>query len=700
PSNELRRLFNETKQAIDYISRCTSINQAELQSILLTADEEELILTVNSTDPIGLIKAVTLLRDLQARFLRKFVLSAFDLTRYMTKTPKRIQYAKHKELELYNSMMSMANLKQDEMRAMIQDAIHEIRNRVLERNIMTNDIEQFVLSQLNSAIADKLVGSVDSLRSSYVGTLERCLASLEHNFQMNNEPASASLALSQILTAAYRVEVSVKDSTSVLRLFWEKIKQLVLGSLTWTTATMGYGHTTTTTTGVGHGHNNNNTSSNSNNSRQQQQQAGSQSTPPSSASNSQSSDRHQHSNSTNASQQSYNNNYSCNHHNHSSSGNNVDNEQWQRRQQALHIIDNISESKLAKSICQQFRERLRSSHEQFILSIKELEAQHAGRLQHTEELRSMVRKMHAPPMAKYFLESTSLIDLLLHGMPCLEKEIGRGQYGVVYGCDSWAGFSPCAVKSVVPPDDKHWYDLGMEYYFAKSIPKHDRVVRIHGSVIDHSYGAGTTPAVLLIMERLSRDLYSAIKCGLDWLSRLQVAIDVVQGLRFLHGQALCHRDIKASIHSRIPFMTLKNVLLDSNNRAKITDLGFCKPEAMMSGSIVGTPIHMSPELFSGCYDNSVDVYAFGILFWYICAGHVRLPHIFEQCQTRDQLWNCVRRGVRPERLPQFDNECWTLMVQCWDGDRFKRPHPGDVELRLRTIYNRYAGPQANNNKQQ
>lgn len=71
---------------------------------------------------------------------------------------------------------------------------------------------------------------------------------------------------------------------------------------------------------------------------------------------------------------------------------------------------------------------------------------------------------------------------------------------------------------------------------------------------------------------------------------------------------------------------------------------------MMSGSIVGTPVHMAPELLSGHYDSSVDVYAFGILFWYICAGHVKLPYIFEQFQNKEQLWSSVKKGINLKKI--------------------------------------------------
>ena len=55
--------------------------------------------------------------------------------------------------------------------------------------------------------------------------------------------------------------------------------------------------------------------------------------------------------------------------------------------------------------------------------------------------------------------------------------------------------------------------------FYRNIPEHDRVVALRGSVIDYSYGGGTTPAVLLVMDRAQRDLYTAIKQHLDWVGR-------------------------------------------------------------------------------------------------------------------------------------------------------------------------------------
>ena len=35
----------------------------------------------------------------------------------------------------------------------------------------------------------------------------------------------------------------------------------------------------------------------------------------------------------------------------------------------------------------------------------------------------------------------------------------------------------------------------------RMVPSHDRIVNLIGSVIDHSYGGGASPAVLLVMER-------------------------------------------------------------------------------------------------------------------------------------------------------------------------------------------------------
>ncbi|KAG8589366.1 hypothetical protein GDO81_006374 [Engystomops pustulosus] len=548
-----------------------------------------------------LVDAAMVLNMVHSRCLDLFINKAFDMRRDLQITPKRLEYTRQKESELYESLMMISDRKQEELKDMIVETLNSMREQLLEDaanmefkgiSIPQNgepigvqevkscifQIKELIISRLNQAVVNKLISSVDYLRESFVGTLERCLRSLERSQQECSSHVTSN-HLKQILNAAYHVEVTFNSGSTVTRMVWEQIVQIIQ-RITWVS-------------------------------------------PPSIT------------------------------------------PEWKRKV-AQDAIESLSASKLAKRICSQFCKRLKSSHEAFAASLKQLEVGHCGRLEKTEDLWLKVRKDHAPRLARLSLESRSLRDVLLHGKPRLGRELGRGQYGVVYLCDSWGGHYPCALKSVVPPDEKHWNDLALEFHYMR-------------------YGGGSSIAVLLITERLHRDLYAGLKAGLPLETRLQIALDVVEGIRFLHSQGLVHRDIK-----------LKNVLLDKPNRAKITDLGFCKPEAMMSGSIVGTPIHMAPELFSGKYDNSVDVYAFGILFWYICSGSVKLPEAFERCSSKDHLWNNVRRGARPERLSVFDEECWKLMEACWNGDPSQRPLLGIVQPMLQGIMDRLCRSQESN----
>ena len=162
-----------------------------------------------------------------------------------------------------------------------------------------------------------------------------------------------------------------------------------------------------------------------------------------------------------------------------------------------------------------------------------LDQRQQARLDKVERKKSKLRKHVCPRLGKLILEASSFRDAIMYGMPRVGKEIGRGQYGVVAEADSWAQKNRVAVKSVVPDRESHWGDLALEFYYTKWwLEPHPHIVKLHGSVIDENYGPGNglQPAVLLIMERLNRDLYTAIKqvnstplyLNSDWLLYFRV----------------------------------------------------------------------------------------------------------------------------------------------------------------------------------
>ncbi|KAG8100280.1 hypothetical protein GUJ93_ZPchr0013g36632 [Zizania palustris] len=114
------------------------------------------------------------------------------------------------------------------------------------------------------------------------------------------------------------------------------------------------------------------------------------------------------------------------------------------------------------------------------------------------------------------------------------------------------------------------------------------------------------------------NLWRALFQGeLPWLRRLQVAVDVAEGLTYLHSfreGAVVHRDVKPT-----------NVLLSESGAAKLSDFGVSRivPEGGTHVSTVvrGTRGYVDPESFSaGHVSEAADVYSFGVVLLELATG--------------------------------------------------------------------------------
>ncbi|GKC25059.1 probable serine/threonine-protein kinase PBL3 isoform X1 [Tanacetum coccineum] len=180
-----------------------------------------------------------------------------------------------------------------------------------------------------------------------------------------------------------------------------------------------------------------------------------------------------------------------------------------------------------------------------------------------------------------------------------------------------------------------------------------------------------------------------------WATRMRIAIDVAQGLSFLHSKEPCviYRDLKAS-----------NILLDSELNAKLSDFGLARngpvgDNTHVSTRVVGTSGYAAPEyVATGHLTMNNDVYSFGVVLLELLSGRRAIADergVEETLVEWVKPFLCDNRGVfriMDTRLggrysKKGAQAVATLALKCLHKDPKQRPTMTEVVASLEEITN-------------
>ncbi|URE37343.1 serine threonine-protein kinase [Musa troglodytarum] len=198
--------------------------------------------------------------------------------------------------------------------------------------------------------------------------------------------------------------------------------------------------------------------------------------------------------------------------------------------------------------------------------------------------------------------------------------LGEGGFGLVYKGVIDANIRPgfkytqVAVKKLNPEGlqgDKEW--LAEVNYLG--LFSHPNLVKLIGYCCEDEHR-------LLVYEymangSLENHLFIKGCSTLPWLTRMKIALNVANGLAFLHGaeRPLIYRDFKTS-----------NILLDVAYNGKLSDFGLAKEGPMgeqthVSTRVMGTYGYAAPEyILTGHLTARSDVYGFGVVLLELLLG--------------------------------------------------------------------------------
>ncbi|VVC31781.1 Hypothetical protein CINCED_3A008482 [Cinara cedri] len=138
---------------------------------------------------------------------------------------------------------------------------------------------------------------------------------------------------------------------------------------------------------------------------------------------------------------------------------------------------------------------------------------------------------------------------------------------------------------------------------------------------------------------------------------------IVKGLSFLHSRTppIIHRDLKCD-----------NIFITGTTGCvKIGDLGLATlKNRSFAKSVIGTPEFMAPEMYEEHYDESVDVYAFGMCMLEMATSE----YPYTECTGPAQIYKRVISGVKPLSFDKIENpEIKDIIESCIKLKKEERP---------------------------
>lgn len=248
--------------------------------------------------------------------------------------------------------------------------------------------------------------------------------------------------------------------------------------------------------------------------------------------------------------------------------------------------------------------------------------------------------------------------------------LGRGGMGVVYRARHRRADRVVALKLIQPGQlaeiDEFQRKGILQRFQAESLAaaglEHDHIVPVYdvGRAGDLPYYSMRLIEGGSLADRLRNGPVDCRQAA-DWLE------PIARAVHYAHERQVLHRDIKP-----------RNILIDSSNRALITDFGLVKrldvPQAWrtLSGERLGTPSYMSPEQANGVGDvgPASDIYGLGATLYETLTG--RPP--FQAADPVQTLRLVIdAEPVSPRRLnPVVPKDLETICLKCLEKDPRRR----------------------------